>query len=201
MFSHLSSHNITTVTQLTAVKFSFWCNYEQEVTHLSSQIGLGDLSKGSMRQVQQSYAPISYYLPFRCIWAGQLCVLRVSMSSCWAAGTETASCAHPSLTSTPSSRRTPWTWFKEQSGRNFRRKAKLKRGNVPCFYASLLQRGRFLNRCGGGAAQQRQIRAYNGLLAFYILYFLGWMGLRHRWFGLFPLQTPTPKAKTNSSFT
>lgn len=28
---------------------------------------------------------------------------------------------------------------------------------------------------------------------FYILF--GWMGLRHRWFGSFPHQTPTPKAK------
>lgn len=47
----------------------------------------------------------------RCIWAGRLCVLRVSMSSCWAAGTETASSAHLSPTSTPFLPRTPWTWF------------------------------------------------------------------------------------------
>lgn len=51
---------------------------------------------------------------YRCIWAGQLCVLRVSTSSCWAAGTETASSVHLLPTSTLSSQRTPWTWCKER---------------------------------------------------------------------------------------
>lgn len=54
---------------------------------------------------------VSLRLSSRCFWAGRLCVLRVSMSSCWAAGTETASSARLSPTSTPSLLRTPWTWF------------------------------------------------------------------------------------------
>lgn len=61
-------------------------------------------------------------LSHRCIWAGRPCVLRVSTSSCWAAGTETARSAHLSLTSTPFLRRTPWTWCKVKQRSRIRRK-------------------------------------------------------------------------------
>lgn len=127
----------------------------------------------------------------RCIWANQLCVLRASMSSCWVAGTETASSARPSPISTPFLLRTPWTWCSERERES--KKHKEEKGNNAnggkrlrlCILATV-------GRCGGGAAQQRQMRRESGLLAFCICTLFGWTGLRHRWFGLLSHQTPMP---------
>lgn len=131
----------------------------------------------------------SLSLSCRCIWAGRRCVLRVSTSSCWVAGTETASCAHPSPTSTPFSRRTPWTWCKRE---NQWKATTLKRGKRLvrlCIPATA-------GRCGGGAARQRQMRR---VARFYICTF--WVdGAETPLVRFISTSDPDPKGKTNPSF-
>lgn len=85
-----------------------------EITH--SQKAIYEKLWPAQQQVKAVHPHSLPSLCCRCIWAGQLCVLRVSTSSCLAAGTETASSAHPSPTSTPFSPRMPWTWCRERIG-------------------------------------------------------------------------------------
>lgn len=131
----------------------------------------------------------------RYIWAGPLCVLRVSTSSCWVAGTETASSAHPSPTSTPFSPRTPWTWCRERHA--WKRKENAEEGKAWYVRASLLQREGVVEVLHSRSRWEGSVGC--SLFIFVLYFFLVgcvW-GLRHRWFGLLPHQT---LGKTNPSF-
>lgn len=52
-------------------------------------------------------------LLIRCTCLARLCAHRVCMSWCLAAGTETVNYGLPLRTFTPSSPKTPWTWFRK----------------------------------------------------------------------------------------
>lgn len=145
-------------------------------------------------------------LSCRCIWAGRLCVLRVSTSSCWAAGTETASSAHPLPISTPFLPRTPWTWCRERERERASEKHNEERSNDTkegkcllclCILAPTA-------RCGGGADTAEADETGEWFARFLYLYFFWGRVIdgaeTHRWFGLFPHQTPTPKAKLTPAF-